>query len=484
MEHLLTRNLQDEEILEDHMKIDLTRNNIVRGDNIDWLNWIPDESVDLCYIDPPYFSGKDQDIVWKNGAELRSFGDKFRGDVRYYMEWLTPRLELIHKKLKKTGSIFVQCDWHASHRIRCALDDIFGANNFINEIIWQRTFTTGSSKSKSKGFAKNTDSIFFYSKTDNYCFHPKIKGYADATLKRYDKTDENGQRFKWENLKSYSQEKLAKLMEKGEAKLQKNSKYPVYKSYLKEDKGTPIDNLWNDLEFLGTLSPERIGYPTQKPEALIKRIIECASNPGDIVLDCFVGGGTTAKVCADLNRRFLVGDVSPVAVRMTATRLQKAGYIGIEIKNLAKTKEQLLAMRGQDFEKFVAEARGWEHNGRDGGGDGNIDAIAPGSVPVQIKNHRTPTGPSDIKEFFGTLVANKKNKGFFVAWEYSKQARVQVAKFKQDHGVEIVLMTCSEALETLILDPTHHQLYEKIFNELAPESWKTPTIQNSIEDAS
>lgn len=475
-------------ITEDDMYINLNKNNIVRGDNIEWLNWIPDESVDLCYIDPPFFSGKDYDIVWKNGSELRSFGDKFKGDVRYYIEWMRPRIELIHKKLKPSGSIFLHCDWHASHRLRCLLDDIFGSNTFQSEIIWQRTSAAGDSKT----FGNNHDTVFFYSKSKDFKFNKGYTPYGDEYLKRYRHIDSRGRfleraltakglkgggyEYKWkgkDGLWRCPIETMRQYEKEGRIYYTSNNT-PRYKQYLDEMPGKALQDMWLDIAAVNSQGKENLGYPTQKPEALIRRIIECGSDENDIVMDCFGGGGTTAKVAAEMGRRFITGDVSPVAVRIAATRLHKAGFHDFEIKNLAKTKDQFLGLDGKDFEKFVCEARGWRHSGNRGA-DGNIDGYTSLDQPVQIKNRDSAVSTKEIKEFYATLVENRKKKGFFVAWEFARTARAKVAEYKQEHGIEIELMTCEEALESLVLDSEHHDNYEKIYNEIAPKEWTSET---------
>ncbi|UYL09442.1 DNA methyltransferase [Bdellovibrio sp. SKB1291214] len=446
-------------------------NYVICGDNLEWLKLLEDESIDLCYIDPPFFSNRPYEILWGNGYERRSFEDRFSGKVLNYIEWMRPRIELIHKKLKKTGSIFLHCDWHASHRLRCVLDDVFGEDNFRNEIIWKRTFTTGSSKSIAKKFSANTDTIFFYQKSKDSYFNVPYKDYAPATLKRYDKVDENGRRFKWENLKTYSKDRLKEMLKSGEAKFNKGSKNPVYKAYLDPNKGTPMDNLWDDIEFIGTKSPERLGYPTQKPEALLRRIIECASKKGDVVLDCFGGGGTTAKVCADLGRTFITGDVSPVSVKIISERLYfDVPDVKFEIKNLPQTEEELKQMNGHKFAEVVCEVMGWDVNTKKSG-DGGIDGWADGGkLPIQIKNHATaPAGRPDLQRFFGALGKNKK--GIFVAWRFASEAREYIAKVKQDHKVEIVAMECSAVFGGLLLEKAKGEEIEKLYLERRPKNW-------------
>jgi site-specific DNA-methyltransferase (adenine-specific) len=219
-------------------------------------------------------------VIWGDEGEVRSFQDRWSGGIDHYIGWLKERIEQMYRILKPTGSIFLHCDWHADAYIRVEiLNRIFGIENFNSHIIWERAFGTGSSKGGAKKVPVNVDSIFYYNKNKNdYTFNLQTRPINEGALKRYDKN-------------------------------------PRYKKYLDETKGTPIDTLWNDIDFIGTKSSERIGYPTQKPEALLQRIIEMASNEGDIVLDPFVGGGTTIAVADRLKRQWIGIDQSVQAVK-------------------------------------------------------------------------------------------------------------------------------------------------------------------------
>lgn len=482
------------------MKIDPTKNTVVCGDNLEWLNWLDNETIDLCYIDPPFFSGQDKDIVWKNGSELRSFGDKFKGDVRYYIEWIEPRLELIKEKLKKTGSIFLHCDHHASHRLRCSLDKIFGSNCFVNEIIWKRT--VGGGNTSKNQFGVTTDTIFYYTKSisEGY-FDIHYEKYDDSYLKsHYSSVDKKGRPYQFGDMTSpsynpntiyeykgykppkngwrWTLEKMKEMDEKGCIYFPEDKTKRLRQiRYLDEQKGVPFSNLWCDIPPVNSQAKERIGYPTQKPEALIKRIIECASKEEDVVLDCFSGGGTTAKVCADLNRRFIVGDVSPVAVRVCSTRLHKSEFNKFDIINLAKTKGDFRAMDGVSFEKYICELQGWKYTG--GPGDGTQDGITSLGEPVQIKNWEKAVGPSEIKEFFGALVQRSKKKGYYVSWKYTTAALSLIAQFNQDNNVKIEALYCEEILKSVIISPEKSQEYNSIFDELSLPEWKDQSLQKS-----
>lgn len=329
-------------------------NKIFWGDNLQVMSHLLKEfrgKIDLIYIDPPFDSKADYKKKIKlKGKEVANdsstFEEKQYGDIwtnDEYLQFMYERLVLLRELLSENGSIYLHCDWHKSHYLRLIMDDVFSNSNFRSEIIWQRTFNSGSSKSLANKFPSNTDTIFFYSKNSAYKFNKAYRPYSEGAIKRYDKVDENGKRFKWNPMKTYSQEKLDRLVAIGEAKIIPTSKYPVYKHYFDESKGTPIDNLWNDIAAMGTFSEEREDYPTQKPEALLERIITVSSNEGDIVFDCFMGSGTTQAVAMKFGRRFIGADINLGSVQTTTKRLLKVAdelegqddkYTGFEVYNV------------------------------------------------------------------------------------------------------------------------------------------------------
>ena len=251
------------------LKIQKNKNYIVVGDCLEWLDFIPANSVDLCYIDPPFFSNNNYELLWGNGYELRSFKDRWKGTIKSYITWMEERVRKIHRTLKDTGSILLHCDWHASHRLRVILDDVFGEKNFVNEIVW---CYLGGGASK-RWFSRKHDTIFLYSKNNHYKFNTLKELRSKKSLKRLE--NPNG------------------------ARIDKNKT-------INWDKRNIVSH-WSDIQILNPMSKERIGYRTQKPEALLERIIKSCSNKGDLVLDCFGGGGTTASVAYQLNRQFITG---------------------------------------------------------------------------------------------------------------------------------------------------------------------------------
>ncbi|MBI2640181.1 MAG: site-specific DNA-methyltransferase [Candidatus Sungbacteria bacterium] len=255
------------------------------GDNLYLLRQMPSESIDLIYIDPPFFSNRTYTQIWGDDNEVRSFDDIFADGMFSYLAWLNARLWEMKRVLKSTGSIYVHCDWHASHYIKTEMDKIFGYDNFLNEIIWGYR-TGGTSKST---FARKHDILMLYSKASKYKFN--VQHYKSWQQKKYN--------F--------------------------NEKYPEYFDE-KEQRWYHLAvarDVWEDINVLGTEpgNKERIGYPTQKPEALLERILKASSDEGDVVADFFMGGGTTGAVVLKNNRCFIGCDISRVAVSVTASRL-------------------------------------------------------------------------------------------------------------------------------------------------------------------
>lgn len=441
------------------MKITIGKNYIFCGDNLEWLKQIPDNSIDLCYIDPPFFSNRNYEVIWGNGYELRSFGDRFAGGISHYIDWMKPRIELVHQKLKKDGSLFLHCDWHAVHRLRCMLDDIFDEKNFRNEIIWHYEFRLMDSE---RQLNRKHDNILFYAKSDetkiNMPKTPWTREEIIACRKQKIHTDSNGKEWVW--------------MPGGKG----NSKNK--KKYLSEiiEEGKASSDVWPMLP-LTSSSKERLGYPTQKPEALVRKVIEMASSPGATVLDCFVGGGTTAKVAADLKRNFIVGDVSPVATRITAERISfDCPGTKFELKNLPRTTDGFKKVGGHKFAEMVCELMGWELNPRKSG-DGGVDGWDAEGYPLQIKNQAKPTSRDDVQKFVGALASEKKKRGVFVAWEFSKPAMEYIANVKQSEKIEIIPKKCDEIFGGLLIPEKKQQEIEKLYSDKRPKAWKANSKQ-------
>jgi DNA modification methylase len=463
-------------------------NQLILGDNLEILKNTNSESVDLIYIDPPFFSNRTYEVIWGDKGEVRSFEDRFSGGIDHYIGWLKDRVLEMHRILKPTGSIFIHCDWHANAYIRVQiLDKIFGGNNFRNEIIWKRNFTKKGSQFKMAKLATNTDSIFYYVKSDKATFlTPKINGSMEELLLRYDKEDENNRRFKSEPIelprmmarenliyeyKNYTpkygwmmvREKLEELDKQGKLYFTKNGK-PRRKNFLDEYGGSEADNIWLDITPVGQNQSEIIGYPTQKPEALLERIIKCASNEGDTVMDCFMGGGTTIAVADKLNRKWIGIDQSVQAVSVTELRLNlQQGKATGKIQDIfAKPFTKKLykydydTLRYKDafeFENWVVMAFGGIPNVKQRG-DLGLDGRTKENQPIQVKRSDN-IGRNVVDNFLSAVqrydkASFERNKaegkpiGFIIAFSFNKGAVQEVARLRNDENMLIKLVTVEE----------------------------------------
>lgn len=357
-------------------------NAIYCGDNLEVLSKFPDKSVDLIYADPPFFSNRNYEVIWNDGTEIKAFEDRWKGGIDSYINWMIVRLAQCHKVLKDTGSMYLHCDWHANAHLRIQMDRIFGEGNFQNEIIWHY----GLGGSSPRRWQRKHDNILFYSRTDNWQFTPFM---VQAT----------SQRMKGQNKKE--------------------------------------SDVW-DIPSINNMAIERIGYPTQKPEALLKRIIEASSNKDDIVLDPFCGCGTTIAVAQQLGRQWIGIDVSPTACRMMKDRLNKIGT-SVELINMPATIEELKAMNPFDFQAWVINKMGGTHSNKKTD-DGGIDGWTfMNREPIQIKQQES-VGRPEMQKFQSAIRATKKTRGYFYAFSFSKGAIGEVARASREDGITIELM--------------------------------------------
>lgn len=337
-------------------EVDGWRNKIFWGDNLQVMSHLLKEyrgKVGMIYIDPPFDSKAD----YKKKISLRSkeissdqttFEEKQYTDIWSnddYLQFMYERLILLRELLSETGSIYVHCDYHQSHYLRCVLDEVFGRENFLNEIVWKRAETVkGNSGQGSKYFGENTDTIFFYRKGGDHCFNPQFKPYTqeyiDAFYKYFE--PETNRQYRLISMTApggdgkgnpfyevmgvsrhwrYSKERMNDLILKGMVVQTRPGNVPQRKLYLDEGQGVPLQNLWDDISGLAAVDSERTGYPTQKPETLLERVIKSSTNVGDLIFDCFMGSGTTQAVAMKLGRRFIGADINLGAIQTTTKRL-------------------------------------------------------------------------------------------------------------------------------------------------------------------
>lgn len=277
---------------------------LICGDNLEVLSGISDGAIDLVYVDPPFGTG----TARKSGREPAHRYDDPAG-IGEYVDWLRPRLAEMRRTLAPHGSLFVHLDWRASHYVKVELDKIFGADRFVNEIVW--CYSVGGKSSRA--FGRKHDTILWYSRGAAYRFHPdavRIPRKVGSHMKL--EADADGR----------------PVQVKRDRRTGKEYRYPV-------DRGKVPEDYWIDIETLNRGDRERTGWPTQKPEALLARIIAATTSRGDLVADFFAGSGTTAVVAHELGRRFLAVDRAPNAVDVARTRLHAAGAI-VEVETVAE----------------------------------------------------------------------------------------------------------------------------------------------------
>ena len=385
-------------------------NTIYEGDNVEVLTKFPDKSVDLIYLDPPFFSNRKWEIVWGDAAEIRSFEDRWKGGKENYIQWMERSLRDCYRILKDTGSIYLHCDWHANAHLRILLDEIFGKNNFRNEIVW----CYGGGGISKKDFPRKHDTIFRYTKTDNYTFNIEYRKYSAGTLK----------------------------VGGGRHSLTSGGKQ------LNVEKGTPINDWWCDLPKLTSYQKQWLAWPTQKPVLLLERIIRASSNPGDVVLDPFCGCGTTLDAAQRLGRKWVGIDVAPTGCKVMKKRMKKFG-IKIDIIKAYFDFEYIKKMSPQEFQNWVVvdkfSGQCSKTMSNDGGIDGRTSALS-GSLPIQVKQSLN-VGRNVVDNFETAIRRVGKSKGFIVAYSFGKGANEEVARCKRKDGLNIKLISVRELLD-------------------------------------
>ena len=421
-------------------------NTLYFGDNLHVLReHVADASVDLIYLDPPFNSNANYNILFKSpdgqnsDAQIEAFEDSWHwndsaehafdevmrsgntaafellramraflgdNDMMAYLAMMAVRLLELHRVLKPTGSLYLHCDPTASHYLKLLLDGVFGPTNFVNEIIWKRSDSHNDASQGASHFGRIHDVILRFRKTEgalsNTIFSPLPQSTVDkwyrhieeGTGRRYNKADvtapggadpkKHNPYYEWNGVFRYwrySQERMQRLSDEGKLVYSKSG-MTYQKRYLDESKGIPLQDLWDDIAMLRGLhgSGERLGYPTQKPLALLERIIAASSNPGDVVLDPFCGCGTAVHAAQKLGRQWLGIDVTHIAVALIEKRMKDAfPGIAFHVEGRPQDLSSALDLAARDKHQFelwalsVVDAQPWK-GGRKGA-DGGIDGI-------------------------------------------------------------------------------------------------------------
>jgi len=400
-----------------------TTNHLICGDNLETLPTITSDSIDLIYIDPPFFSNRNYEIIWGDEAEVRSFEDRWEGGINVYIDWMKQRVMELHRVLKPTGSMYLHCDWHAGHYLKVMIDEVFGYNNFQNEIVW---YYRGGGVSKER-FGRRHDTIFFYTKGNKWSFNPD------------------------EIRTPYSEESLERL--KYKARAFRGDK--VYDTYEPNPKGKHPDDVW-EMQPIMPSAKERLGYPTQKPEALLDRILKASSNKGDLVLDAFCGCGTAMAVAHKLGRRWIGIDISPSAIALVKKRLSSLGVsegVNMTVVGMPKKIDDLRHFKPFEFQYWIINEMYGSPSPRKVG-DMGIDGFSfMEHHPIQVKQSEG-VGRNVIDNFETALrrhygTKTKCMKGHIVAFSFGKGAYEEVSRAKKD-GMEIHLVTVQDILDKKI----------------------------------
>ena len=391
-------------------------NRLLFGDNLGWLRdtrEFPDASVDLEYLDPPFNSNADYNVLFREAsgqasqAQFHAFTDTWtwadaaelynrfidscpnvavtemmeafhsflkNSPMMAYLAMMAPRLVELHRILKPTGSLYLHCDPTASHYLKLLLDAIFGAENFRNEIIWKRT------TAKSLAFRSlpcNHDTLLLYSKSEDFIWNRPFKPYDlnnldEKTAQKYASTDPDGRLYTLGDLNNpnpdrpnltyeflghrkvwrWTKERMEAAYKAGIVVQPRPGAVPRLKRYLDEQEGKPIDDVWTDIPPINSQAQERLGYPTQKPTALLERVLEASTNPGDVVLDPFGGCGTAAHAAQKTGRQWIAIDVTYLAINLIKRRLHDAFGEELQFEEKGQPTDFTSAQRLAVMDKF------------------------------------------------------------------------------------------------------------------------------------
>jgi len=453
----------------------LEPNRLFWGDNLHVMRMLPSNSIDLIYIDPPFFSGRNYNIIFGDQNEIRSFTDIWEGGMLGYLIWLNARLLEMKRLLKPTGCICVHLDWHASHYVKGELDKIFGYDNFISEVIWKRRTAHSDQKQGSKHFGKIHDTLLFYGKSSDYVWHPQYAPYSkDYITKGFPfKEPDTGRYYQLNAITGpggaskgnpnyeflgvtrywrFKKETMEKLYKEGKIVQTKPGNVPRQKRYLDEMPGVELQDIWLDVKPVSN-SKEDFGYPTQKPEALLERILKAFTNEGDVVADFFCGGGTTPAVAQRLGLGWVACDQSRVAVAITQGRIESmyekhkgiqstlTGVPDISLEYWGTYEiPSLIDLSEEDFRSFVISAFG----GRISTSGNHIHGYkrdTPIFVGPPAQNKQI--SKDDVIGFAKEISTTKgKMSGIILAWAFAPSAR-KAAEELLAKGNPVVLIQIS-----------------------------------------
>lgn len=474
------------------------------GDNLKILgDYFDPETVRLVYLDPPFKSDQTYNVLFTErdgtqaAAQLRAFGDTWhwdreseaayqdvvqRGgkvsqalqafrtflgtsDMMAYLAMMAPRLIELHRVLRADGSLYLHCDPTASHYLKMLLDAVFGPESFVNEIIWKRQSSHNDAAQGARHYGRIHDVLLFYAKGKAYTWHQPYRPYDDEYLEKFYRhvEPETGRRFTLSDITApggaspkkrnpyydflgikrywrFSEERMKAMHAEGRIVQSKPGSVPRQKRYLDEMKGFPIGSIWEDIKPVQAHGTERLGYQTQKPEALLDRIIEASTDPGDVVLDPFCGCGTTIAAAERLKRKWIGIDITYAAISVIRNRFKNR--FGLDLSNVVGapiTAHDAAALAVQDPYQFqwwaldLVGARPVEQKkGADKGVDGRlycheVEGGATKQVIFSVKagSHIVPAHVSELR---GVIERERAQIGVLITMhEPSRAMKVEAA---------------------------------------------------------
>lgn len=460
------------------------------GDNLPVLRqYVADESVDLVYLDPPFNSNQDYNVLFaeKDGAEaeaqIKAFGDTWRWDqgaarayqetvelggqvsqalqafrtllgdsnMLAYLAMMAPRLVELRRVLKPTGSIYLHCDPTASHYLKLLMDAVFGLANFRNEVIWKRKAGRGETNRQAKRFGVSHDSLLFYAKSASAQFNRQYTdSNPDYIASKFTHVETDGRRYRLDNLTSpsyrpnlvyeykghrpphngwaVSRERMEEMDREQRLHIPENTERRIQrKRYLDELMGETVDTLWDDIAPINSQAQERLGYPTQKPEALLERIIAASSGEGDLVLDPFCGCGTTVIAAQKLRRHWVGIDITHLAINLIRHRLRDSFGDEAKIKVIGEPTspsgaQELAASDPYQFQWWALGLVGArpvdQKKGADKGVDGRLyffDDTSGKAKQVIFSVKAGVPSVAHVRDLVGVLTREKAQIGCFIS---------------------------------------------------------------------
>lgn len=474
---------------------DETPNRLYYGDNLEMMREsVGTASVDLIYLDPPFNSSRNYNVIFGRSAhdgddgaaaQIQAFGDTWHwtpttdqqyqqyvgelpvrvgdaltafrtllgeNDAMAYLVNMAPRLVEMRRVLKPTGSLYLHCDPTMSHYLKVLLDAIFGANHFVNEIIWKRSTAHSDTTQGAKHMGRVHDTILFYVGGNSYEFNAQRVDYDESyieshyrfieegTNRRYRKGDLTAAKpggdtsYEWKGVHpyagrywAYSKEKMEEFERQGRLVYTRTG-MPEYKRYLDEMPGVGLQDIWTDIDPINARAAERLGYPTQKPLALLERILSISSDEGDVVLDPFCGCGTAVDAAQRLKRKWIGIDITYIAIDLIEKRLQHTFGPSIsgtyEVHGIPRDLDGAQALFEDspfDFERWAVSLVGAQPNEKQVG-DRGIDGVGrfpvdgkgrPGRLLISVKGGRTVT-PQFVRDLIGTVQTEKADMGLLI----------------------------------------------------------------------